>query len=99
MKLQKKEEILESYKILSDENFGGTTYNINSSALSILKNSHEPIFVSVRSSATTEDLADASFAGQQDSFLNVKGENNLIEYIKKCFSSLYTPRAIFYRKK
>ncbi|MEK6914206.1 MAG: phosphoenolpyruvate synthase [Nanoarchaeota archaeon] len=94
-----KEEILDNYKILSDENFGSVNYNINGSALSILKNSHEPIFVSVRSSATTEDLADASFAGQQDSFLNVKGENNLIEYIKKCFSSLYTPRAIFYRKK
>lgn len=99
MPLDLKEEILEGYKILSDENFGNLNYNINSSALSILRNSHEPIFVSVRSSATTEDLADASFAGQQDSFLNIKGESNLIEHIKKCFSSLYTPRAIFYRKK
>lgn len=99
MPLDLKEEILESYKILSDDNFGNVNYNINSSALSILRNSHEPIFVSVRSSATTEDLADASFAGQQDSFLNVKGESNLIEHIERCFSSLYTPRAIFYRKK
>ena len=94
-----KDETLESYKILSSENLGGFNYRVNNDAISILKNSYEPIFVSVRSSATTEDLADASFAGQQDSFLNVKGEASLIEHIKKCFSSLYTPRAIFYRKK
>ena len=99
MPLDLKEEILENYKILSAENFGGINYNVNNDAMSILKNSYEPIFVSVRSSATTEDLANASFAGQQDSFLNVKGEASLIEYIKKCFSSLYTSRAIFYRKK
>jgi len=94
-----KEEILESYKILSSEDLGEISPGVSNDALSILKNSQEPIFVSVRSSATTEDLKEASFAGQQESFLNVKGETNLIEHIKKCFSSLYTPRAIFYRKK
>ena len=94
-----REEILESYKILSSEDLGEINPGVNSDALSILKNSQEPIFVSVRSSATTEDLVDASFAGQQESFLNVKGDHDLIEFVKRCFSSLYTPRAIFYRKK
>ena len=53
--------------------------------------------VAVRSSATAEDLPDASFAGQQESYLNVKGYYNLIESIKKCFASLFTNRAISYR--
>jgi pyruvate,water dikinase len=53
--------------------------------------------VAVRSSATAEDLPDASFAGQQDTYLNVKGESELIHYIKKCFASLFTDRAISYR--
>lgn len=94
-----KEEILESYKILSSEDLGEVSPGVSSDALSILKNSQEPAFVSIRSSATTEDLADASFAGQQESFLNVKGDSSLMEHVKRCFSSLYTPRAIFYRKK
>jgi pyruvate,water dikinase len=55
--------------------------------------------VAVRSSATAEDLPTASFAGQQASFLNVKGEQNLFESIRKCWASLYEPRAIFYRAK
>ncbi|MGQ9759563.1 MAG: phosphoenolpyruvate synthase [Candidatus Methanomethylicaceae archaeon] len=54
--------------------------------------------VAVRSSATAEDLPSASFAGQQDTFLFVEGEESLLKYVKKCFSSLYTPRAIAYRK-
>lgn len=54
--------------------------------------------VAVRSSATAEDLPQASFAGQQATFLNVKGEANLIEALKDCWASLFTPRAIFYRK-
>ncbi len=94
-----KEEILESYKILSSEDLGEVSPGVSADALSILKNSQEPAFVSIRSSATTEDLADASFAGQQETFLNVKGDSRLIEHVKRCFSSLYTPRAIFYRKK
>jgi pyruvate,water dikinase len=55
------------------------------------------VFVSVRSSATAEDLADASFAGQQETYLNVKGINEVLEKTVKCWSSLFTPRAIFYR--
>jgi pyruvate,water dikinase len=53
--------------------------------------------VAVRSSATAEDLPSASFAGQQATFLNVKGEANLLLKIKECWASLFTPRAIFYR--
>jgi pyruvate,water dikinase len=54
-------------------------------------------FVAVRSSATAEDLPDASFAGQQETYLNVKGADDLINKVIKCWSSLFTPRAIFYR--
>ncbi len=53
--------------------------------------------VAVRSSATAEDLPDASFAGQQETFLNIKGEHALIDACKKCFASLFTNRAISYR--
>lgn len=53
--------------------------------------------VAVRSSATAEDSASASFAGQHESFLNVSGEKNLIEAIKHCIASLFTERAIAYR--
>lgn len=55
------------------------------------------VFVAVRSSATAEDLADASFAGQQETFLNIRGPDEVIEATVKCWSSLFTPRAIFYR--
>jgi pyruvate,water dikinase len=54
--------------------------------------------VAVRSSGTNEDLPDASFAGQQDTYLNVKGHEELLDKIKACFASLYTDRAISYRK-
>ncbi|MBS3052744.1 MAG: phosphoenolpyruvate synthase [Candidatus Aenigmarchaeota archaeon] len=53
--------------------------------------------VAVRSSATAEDLSDASFAGQQETFLNVKGKKHLIGSVKNCFASLFTERAISYR--
>ena len=53
--------------------------------------------VAVRSSATAEDLPDASFAGQQETFLNIRGETNVVNYVRKAWASLFTPRAIFYR--
>jgi pyruvate,water dikinase len=53
--------------------------------------------VAVRSSATAEDLPDASFAGQQETFLNVRGEEELLEKCRDCFASLFTNRAISYR--
>jgi pyruvate,water dikinase len=55
--------------------------------------------VAVRSSATAEDLPDASFAGQQETFLNVIGEANVVQRVRDCWASLFTPRAIFYRQK
>jgi len=54
--------------------------------------------VAVRSSATAEDLPDASFAGQQETFLNIRGEEVLIDACKRCFASLFTNRAISYRQ-
>lgn len=56
-----------------------------------------PLDVAVRSSATAEDLPDASFAGQQETYLNVQGGAQLLESVKRCFASLYTDRAISYR--
>lgn len=53
--------------------------------------------VAVRSSATAEDLPDASFAGQQETYLNVRGTHDILVSIKKCFASLFTDRAISYR--
>ncbi len=53
--------------------------------------------VAVRSSATAEDLPDASFAGQQETYLNVRGEDELLEKVRDCFASLFTNRAISYR--
>ncbi len=57
----------------------------------------DELTLAVRSSATAEDLPNASFAGQQDSFLNIKGEADLLEACKRCFASLFTDRAIHYR--
>jgi len=76
-----KKEILESYRNLCG------AYDKD----------RKDIDVAVRSSATAEDLPDASFAGQQETFLNIRGDNNVLEACKKCFASLFTARAISYR--
>lgn len=55
--------------------------------------------VAIRSSATAEDLPDASFAGQQDTYLNITGNEDVIAYIQKCWASLWTARAVYYRQK
>jgi len=89
------EEIIDSYDALDTSNMNIESDNISK----ILKTASEPVFVAVRSSATTEDLAEASFAGQQESFLNVKGNAQLILSVKKCIASLFTARAIYYRNK
>lgn len=56
-------------------------------------------FVAVRSSATAEDLPDASFAGQQDTYLNVRGAQEIIDKVKECYASTFTDRAVYYRVK
>jgi pyruvate,water dikinase len=58
----------------------------------------QEISVAVRSSATAEDLPDASFAGQQETFLNISGEEDLLDACRKCYASLFTDRAISYRE-
>ena len=55
--------------------------------------------VAVRSSATAEDLPEASFAGQQDTFLQVRGPAPVVEYVRQCWASLWTARAVYYREK
>jgi len=90
------DEILEAYDSF---NVDLTGMEGSPGALAILKSSREPVFVSVRSSATAEDQADASFAGQQSSFINVKGNKELIQKVKECFASIFTARSFYYRKK
>jgi pyruvate,water dikinase len=91
-----KNEILEAY-----ETFNVDLSGIEGSpdALAIMRTAREPVFVAVRSSATAEDLKEASFAGQQDSFINVKGKDELIEKVKAVFASAFTARAVYYRLK
>ena len=64
----------------------------------LCENAGRKVYVAVRSSATAEDLPNASFAGQQDTYLNIKGEDNLIAAVKNCWASLFTARAVFYRE-
>lgn len=63
------------------------------------KTGHGDPFVAVRSSATAEDLPDASFAGQQDTYLNVRGRDDVIRKVKECYASTFTDRATYYRVK
>ena len=58
----------------------------------------DDVFVAIRSSATAEDLPEASFAGQQDTYLNIRGSEDVVEYVQKCWASLFESRAIFYRE-
>ncbi len=66
-------------------------------ALHRIKSVYNVPLVAVRSSATAEDLPGASFAGQQDTYLNIKGEAHLLHKIKECWASLFTTRATYYR--
>ncbi|MAG22217.1 MAG: phosphoenolpyruvate synthase [Candidatus Diapherotrites archaeon] len=61
--------------------------------------SSEECYVAIRSSATAEDLPEASFAGQQETYLNVKGQGNVVTAVQNCWASLFTARAVYYRKK
>ncbi|MBU1204281.1 MAG: phosphoenolpyruvate synthase [Nanoarchaeota archaeon] len=86
-----KEDIIDAYESMgiSDE---------KTDASDLVKKT-EDVFVAVRSSATAEDLPEASFAGQQETFLNIKGNDNLVKAVRACWASLFTARAIYYRVK
>jgi len=89
-----KNKIVEAYKNLSYSD------KIEDEKLiSLISAGRDMALVAVRSSATTEDLPTASFAGQQATYLNIKGIKDLLENVKKCWASLFEPRAIFYRSK
>lgn len=90
-----KKIVLESYDLMS---FGDAA-KAGGKALGVIKAGRESMYVAVRSSATAEDLPNASFAGQQASFLNVKGPAAIITKVLECWASLFTARAIYYRTK
>ncbi|PIP15101.1 phosphoenolpyruvate synthase [Candidatus Roizmanbacteria bacterium CG23_combo_of_CG06-09_8_20_14_all_35_49] len=82
---------------LKEKKYFGQSLSLLNHGLSSIKNLYQPCLVAVRSSATAEDLPTASFAGQQDTYLNVQGENHLLQKVKECYASLFTERAIYYR--
>lgn len=82
---------------IKEEKFMHKNPSLLSLSLKKIHSVYHPPLVAVRSSATAEDLPQASFAGQQETYLNVRGESHLIQKIKQCWSSLFTERAIFYR--
>jgi pyruvate,water dikinase len=107
------EEVLESVDVNSEQSLQGASTTIRKAfedgviptdlAQEVLKEysrmfkGKKACLVAVRSSATAEDLPTASFAGQQDTYLNVPNAEDLMDKIKKCWGSLFTPRAIAYR--
>ena len=92
-----RKDIEEAYSNLNvDENI---VKHGNKNAMDIVKSGRDSPYVAVRSSATAEDLPDFSFAGQQETFLNVKGQKQLIISVQKCWASLFTGRAVYYRIK
>ncbi len=82
------EEIIDNYELLGTDTKGAHGLVQGGEA-----------FVAVRSSATAEDLPSASFAGQQATFLNVRGNAMVVEAVRACWASLFTARAIYYREK
>lgn len=92
-------EIISFYDNLEikENKYFNSNSSILKSGLSKIKSLYKVPLVAVRSSATAEDLPTASFAGQQDTYLNIKGEAFLLKKVKECYASLFTPRAIYYR--
>ncbi|TAL47895.1 phosphoenolpyruvate synthase [archaeon] len=93
MPMEIKSELAESYDAFS------VSGEVPEELRALISAGRTYALVAVRSSATAEDLPSASFAGQQATFLNVKGNKDLADSVKKCWASLYEPRAIFYRAK
>ncbi|MBW2978424.1 phosphoenolpyruvate synthase [Candidatus Woesearchaeota archaeon] len=90
-------EMPEDIKEAVKESYGQIGLHERSKAKELLESSEE--FIAARSSATAEDLPEASFAGQQATFLNIKGADDVVEAVQKCWASLFTARAIYYRKR
>jgi pyruvate,water dikinase len=84
-------------KIITSSKFPESVFKELSKSYKKLGGTFKKALVAVRSSATAEDLPGMSFAGQQATFLNVKGETNLEIAVRECWASLFTPRAIYYR--
>lgn len=84
-------------KIINTSKFPDSVYKEVNKYYKKLSGRFSKALVAVRSSATAEDLPGMSFAGQQATFLNIKGEANLQVAIRECWASLFTPRAIYYR--
>jgi len=91
--------VIEYYKNLTvkEDEYISKTSSVASKFSKTLKHVYRPVPVAVRSSATAEDLPGASFAGQQETYLNVLGETALLKKIQDCWASLFTERAIYYR--
>ena len=90
-------DIMEAYDNL---NVDIDVYKMASkAALDIIKAGRDLPYVAVRSSATAEDMPQASFAGQMATFLNIKGNEDIVKTVQKCWASLFTSRAIYYRIK
>jgi len=92
-------KVVEYYEELNEKEaeYFGQNSGILHHAVYKVKNLYNSPAVAVRSSATAEDLPDASFAGQQESFLNVSGDINLLVKVRECWASLFTTRAVYYR--
>lgn len=84
-------------KIINSSKFPESVHKELIKSYKKLSGRFKSALVAVRSSATAEDLPGMSFAGQQATFLNIKGENNLQVAVRECWASLFTPRAIYYR--
>lgn len=84
-------------KLINTSNFPDDVFKELTKFYRKLSGPFRKALVAVRSSATAEDLPGMSFAGQQATFLNVKGESNLQVAVRECWASLFTPRAIYYR--
>jgi len=92
-------KIIDYYENLTikERHFFHLDKSLLSHGLAKIKALYKPPLVAIRSSATAEDLPNASFAGQQETYLNIRGENHLLTKVKECFASLFTERAIYYR--
>ncbi len=93
-------EIFKYYEnlALKEEKFYTKINYYSQDAYHKIKHLYKQPLVAVRSSATAEDLPTASFAGQQETYLNIRGESHLFYKVKECWASLFTERAIYYRR-